>query len=72
MDKAIVLQLIETNERLAKNNKKMIHLLRDHLSENEDTLDYLQQEYQALKDKQERSIQEESQFKYLRKKLTGK
>lgn len=64
--------LVETNKKLVKANRKAINLIRAELAENEDTLDYLKQEYQALADKKERSIQEEIQYLYLKKKLTGR
>lgn len=64
--------LIDSNNRLTEINDKAFKFIKEQLIDDKETIDYLQQEFQALSDKKERSIQEEVQFLYLRKKLTGR
>ena len=64
--------LINSNNRLTEINTKAFEFIKEQLIDDKETIDYLQQEFQALSDKKERSIQEEVQFLYLRKKLTGR
>lgn len=64
--------LIDSNNRLTEINAKAFEFIKEQIVEDKETTDYFKQEYQALNDKKERSIQEEVQFLYLKKKLTGR
>ena len=57
--------LIDNNNHLVETYK----IIKEQLVDNEDTMEYLRQEYEALRDKANKSIQEECQYLYLCEKL---
>lgn len=64
--------LAETNSRLVKINENSVNMNKEQLAKHEQLITYIRQEFQALSDKKERNIQEESQYLFLRKLLIGR
>ena len=64
--------LIETNSRLVEINRQSFKMISHELAKNKTLMDYVKEEFQALSDKNKRSIQEESQYLFLRKLLVDK
>jgi predicted component of type VI protein secretion system len=54
--------LINCNNRLTEINAKAFEFIKEQIIEEKETRNYLQEEYKALSDKHERSIQEEVQY----------
>jgi len=79
MEKEIIQQIIKSNDILVETNSKLVEVNREtlqitkgELSKNKTLMDYVKDEFQALSDKSKRSIQEESQYQFLRKLLLEK
>ena len=64
--------LIETNSRLVEINRQSFKMISQEIAKNKTLMDYVKEEFQALSDKNKRSIQEESQYLFLRKLLVDK
>jgi len=62
--------LIASNLRLVKSNELSLKIIQHQSKTTAEVTAYLKEEYQALKDKKKRSIQEESQFLFIEKLLT--
>ena len=65
-------KLVATNRELVEINKETISMTKGELSLNKELMVYAKEVFQALSDKSKRSIQEESQYIYLRKILIGR
>jgi len=63
--------LIDTNSKLVEINRESFQMTKEELAKNEILMDYVKEEFQALSHKNKRNIQEESQYQFLRKLLTG-
>jgi len=79
MEKEIIKQLLdnntilaETTSRLVEVNRESLEMTKGELSKNKTLMNYIKEEFQALSDKSKRSIQEESQYHFLRKLLLEK
>jgi hypothetical protein len=79
MEKEIIKQLLdnntilaETTSRLVEVNRESLQMTQGELSKNKTLMNYIKEEFQALSDKSKRSIQEESQYHFLRKLLLEK
>jgi hypothetical protein len=64
--------LLETTIRLVEVNRESLQMTKGELSKNKVLMNYIKEEFQALSDKSKRSIQEESQYLFLRKLLLEK
>lgn len=62
-------QLIESNQQSLRVNINTFKIIKGQLIEYKEIVEYMQQEFQALNDKNKRSTQEESQYLFLCKKL---
>jgi len=79
MEKEIIKQLLdnntilaETTSRLVEVNRESLEMTNGELLKNKTMMNYIKEEFQALSDKSKRSIQEESQYHFLRKLLLEK
>lgn len=77
MENKIITQLVENtgnlilnNKQLVKSNELALKIIEQQYQKTEELTAYLKQEYQALTDKKKRSIQEESQYQFIKKLLT--
>jgi hypothetical protein len=61
--------LAATNKRAIKINETSINIIQGQIQKGEEIITYLKEEYQALRDKKKRSIQEESQYQFIQKLL---
>ena len=65
-------KLVATNSELVGINKETISMTKEELSLNKELMIYAKEVFQALSDKRKRSIQEETQYLFLRKILIGR
>lgn len=64
--------LVETTSKLVEINRESFQMAKGEMTKNSNLMNYVKEEFQALSDKSKRSIQEESQYHFLRKLLLEK